>query len=240
MALKTSLVAHWKLEEASGNRADSSGNGTTLTDNNTVTSNPGKVGTAAQFTAASSEWLSAADNASVSMGDIDFTVAAWLYYDSLPAGNIPAVVKWSAGTDGLGDEYFLSTNGSNQFVFFLRNAANTANGTVTGTTFGALSTGTWYYVMAGHDAANDLLFISVNNGARDTAAHTTGGRDGGANFTIGSWSGGSSDFFNGRIDEVSLWKKVVTTTDRDSIYNSGNGLAFDLWDVVPGGLFLAM
>ena len=43
MALTDSIVAYWKLEEASGSRADVVG-GNTLTDNNTVTGNPGKLG----------------------------------------------------------------------------------------------------------------------------------------------------------------------------------------------------
>lgn len=54
--LLTSLIAHWKLDEASGTRNDSHGTNH-LTDNNTVTTATAKLGTnAAQFTAA---WLEA-------------------------------------------------------------------------------------------------------------------------------------------------------------------------------------
>ena len=55
-SLLTGLSDYWKLNEVSGTRADSTANAQTLTDNNTVTSNPGHVSTpAAQFTAANSE-----------------------------------------------------------------------------------------------------------------------------------------------------------------------------------------
>ena len=39
--LLTNLEAYYSLEEASGTRADASGNGNTLTDNNTVTAGYG-------------------------------------------------------------------------------------------------------------------------------------------------------------------------------------------------------
>ena len=65
---KRGLVAYWRLDETSGSRLDSSGNGHTLTDNNTVTSGAGKVGTAAVFTRASSERLSRADQPAFEVG----------------------------------------------------------------------------------------------------------------------------------------------------------------------------
>ena len=52
IALSTNLVAYYRLTEASGSRADSSGNGYTLTDNNTVGSRAGKVGANAALFAA--------------------------------------------------------------------------------------------------------------------------------------------------------------------------------------------
>lgn len=84
MTLLDGLVSYWKLEEANGARVDSVvASGNDLTDNNTVTQAVGVLGNAAQFTAANSESLSHADNASLGTGDIDFTVASWVYFDSL-------------------------------------------------------------------------------------------------------------------------------------------------------------
>jgi hypothetical protein len=77
-----SLVAYWRLDEASGNATDTKGS-STLTDNNTVTSAAGKISTSRQFTAANSEFLSIADNAALSTGNIDFWIGGWIYNDSL-------------------------------------------------------------------------------------------------------------------------------------------------------------
>lgn len=79
--LITDLAAYWKLDEASGTRSDSAGS-SHLTDNNTVTQSSGRVGNAGQFTAANNEYLSVADNAALSSGDVDITVAGWIYLDA--------------------------------------------------------------------------------------------------------------------------------------------------------------
>ena len=64
--LLTNLISFWEMEEASGTRVDAVvASGNDLTDNATVTQNPGKVGNAAQFTLATSEWLSHVSNASL-------------------------------------------------------------------------------------------------------------------------------------------------------------------------------
>src|SRR5690348_11404000 len=72
-ALTDSLVGYWKLDEASGSRADSAG-ANTLTDNNTVAGLAGLISNAGDFERDNSESLSIADNAALSMGDIDFTL----------------------------------------------------------------------------------------------------------------------------------------------------------------------
>src|SRR3972149_4482135 len=90
-----------------------------------------KSGNAAQFIAANSEYLSVADNAALSMGDVDFTLA-----------------------------------------------------------------GCWYFVTAYHNTAADLIGISVNDGAFNTAANTGGVQDGTADFEIGRYN--IANYFNGR------------------------------------------
>jgi hypothetical protein len=85
-SLSSGLVGYWKLNESSGTRADSSGDAYTLSDWNTVTSNPGKFGNAGQFTRANSESLYVADNANLSMTG-DYTVSGWFYQDTTTSGD---------------------------------------------------------------------------------------------------------------------------------------------------------
>ena len=59
--LTDNLVAWWTLDETSGTRFDCVGSND-LADNNTVTSDPGKVNVAAEFTLATEEFLSIPSN----------------------------------------------------------------------------------------------------------------------------------------------------------------------------------
>lgn len=214
---KTSLQAYWNLNEASGTRSDSHSTNN-LTDNNTVTAKPNTAykdsDTAAQFTSANSEYLSVNDNASVSTGDIDFSIAGWFYFDSLtPAGLIS---KWSGVASTQEYVLYYSATGGNTFDFYVGNGSS--NNHVSST---SPVVGTWYFVVAWHDSAANTINIQVNNGSVVSASHTTGVLDGTNAFQFGKDQG--SSYHNGRISNVGLWKKVLSSNDRTSLYNGGAG-----------------
>jgi hypothetical protein len=220
--LNTDLIAYWKLDEASGTRADSETTGTAqdLTDNNTVTSTTGKIGNAAQFVTANSEYLSRTDSADMSVGDIGFTIAAWVYLDTLVGtGDARHVASKSGGSS---DEYWISaaeTGGVNKFFFVV----NTAGGAKVVSHNTTLSATTWYFVVAWHDPDANTVNITFNT--ETPASATTSGSaptDSNGQFQLGRYGGGSA-YWNGRIDEVGFWKKVLTSDERTELYNAGSG-----------------
>jgi hypothetical protein len=217
--LNSSVVAFWKLEEASGTRADATGRGNNLTDNNTVTQAAGKIGNAASFASASSEYLSCADNADLSTGDVDFTIAGWFYLTTKTAA-MDLLAKWGASGNF---EYILFYDlGTDRFVFTVSNNG-TAAATVSASTFGSPAVGTWYFVVVYHDATGNLLGISVNNGAFNTLAHTTGVFNSTAGFRLGARDSGSAAYFNGRADAVGFWKRLLSSAEITELYNAGAG-----------------
>lgn len=209
------LVSVWELEEASGTRLDSHG-ANHLTDNNTVTSNPGKVGTAAQFTAANSEYLSIADNASLSMGDIDFTVGAWVYCDAV-TGNPAVLSKWAIS--GSPREYLLYRNGA-AFQFYVSNDGAGVNFIACPT---VLVTGQWYFVVAWHDSVANTINIQLDNGTVTSTAHSTGVFDGTSALFLGREA---TNYFGGRIDQAFVSKRVLTAAERTWLYGSGSGRSY--------------
>ncbi|MBI3319454.1 MAG: LamG domain-containing protein [Candidatus Omnitrophica bacterium] len=214
--LTNGLIAYWKLDESSGTRADSKGTNT-LTDHNTVAQTTGKVGNAAQLTAANSHYLSHASNTDLQLGNIDWTMCAWFYVNSLGT-NTELLSKRNAATAT--NEYELRINSSNHAAIFQYNGGSGIVRAVgAGETF---STGTWYFVVAWHDATAHTLSIQVNNGA--VSSDNTAGTPGTTTqpFLIGAQSE-PSNFFDGRIDEVGLWKKVLTAQERADLYNGGQG-----------------
>lgn len=226
LTLRTSCVAHWQLNEASGSRADVAGSNT-LTDNNTVTQGTGKLGACAAFTAANSEYLSIADNAAVSTGDVDFTLACWVKLTTLADTGI--MCKWDFGSDR---EYALvydHTNSSGfggtatKFKFCVSSNGTAVTGSVESAA--AVSTGTWYFLLAWHDAAANTLNISVN-GTVVSTSYSSGVRDGTATLYLGNLV--SVYYLDGFLDSATIWKKVLTSYERAVMYSAGNGREWPL------------
>jgi len=225
-SLTDNLEAWWKLEEASGSRADAQGSNI-LTDINTVTQATGKIASAGQFTRANSESLTIADNASLSLGaDSDFVIAAWVYLDSTPAGAMILASKGDSAAT-ISQEFQLIYS-SGLFRFSVGDGAASAE--VTASTFGAASTGVWYFVYAWHDSTLDTLNIMINNGTTDSVAWANGTQDTAQEFAIGQWSniaaGGAAGHWDGRIDEVGFWKGGLHfPQERNDLYNGGAGVS---------------
>jgi hypothetical protein len=229
--LTTNLVSYWKLDEASGSRVDAQG-GQTLTDNNTVTSGTGLVyGTAAQFTAGNVEYLNHADNATLSVGNNDMTIAAWVNLDAL-VQNYDIVGKGDAG----GYEWTLLFSVANLRWRF-RTASATAEASAAfvedGGGFGAgngPSAGAWSLVIAWHDATNDVIGIASSDNISSwngyTTAYSAGLWDSTGDFNIGRSSAYFPSYFGGRIGPVMMWKRVLTSTERAQLYNAGAGLTY--------------
>jgi hypothetical protein len=213
--LLSSLVAHWRLEEASGTRFDSHG-GNDLSENNSVGSAAGKLGNAVLFAAANEESLAIADNGTLSMGDIDFTIAGWVYFESLGSGGL--VSKWGAGPVL---EYMVYFNGTN--LQFLISANGSAAVSITNSQ--AVSATTWYFFVAWHDAMANTINLTVNNNTAASLSHSTGVFDGTAAFSLGRNEEGLS-WLDGRLDSVSIWKRILTSGERTQLHNSGNGLDY--------------
>jgi hypothetical protein len=228
VALTDSLIAYWSLDEASGNALDSHGSND-LTDNNTVGSATGKVGNARDFEQGNEENFSRADNTDLSTGDIDFTFNVWVKLESKAGGNI-VVAKWDAGQFefelfyAIADDnwrWLLSFDGSNQKI--IESANNSAP-----------ATGVWQMLTVWHDSVNNVGGIAINAGTPVTSSHTTGVRDGTSAFRVGMLTG-SSNAFDGLIDELGFWKRVLTSAERTELYNNGSGRDYNY--ILGGTIF---
>lgn len=223
--LLASLVAYWDMEEVSGSRVDEVA-GLSLTDNNTVASTTGKVGSlCADFTAANSEYLSVADNATLSMGDIDMTIACWVNLKSKAADSY-IIQKYNPTANQR--EYGLAYSQSNDRFLWAttRDGLGASLVSVLANNFGSPSISTWYFLIAEYNATSNLITISVNNGTANTAAQSAGPFNGTAAFTIGATQGGTSGYADALIDEVGIWKRLLTSGEKAALYNSGSGLAY--------------
>lgn len=223
-SLLTGLISYWKLNEASGTRADSAGSND-LTDNNTVPRVVGKQSGAANFTAANSEYLSIASNDSLNTGDSDFTYAGWV---NLRAKNLLDFQILLSKRDGPSNQRQITIDFDRVADRFRASISSdgTTSTTVSANNFGSPTIATWYFFMVWYDAAADTINMSINNGTADSAAHSGGAYTGTGPFCLAAGNSTANTFLDGYLDEVGFWKRLLTTEEKTRLYNSGNGITY--------------
>lgn len=185
-----------------------------------------KTWDSALFVAANSEYLSIADNVSLSAGDVVLEIFTIIKAVSLPgAGATMGLVAKGAIGAGTGEYalYIDNTAGTIRFKFSVRDTADTTTTTVTATTFGTPSIGINYFVHVYHDPTGNVIGIAVNNGTADTVATSGGVRNGAAAFEVGRHSSGN--YFDGQVSQLSIFKHattLLTSAQRVYIYNNGS------------------
>lgn len=221
--IKQSLLAFYRMEEASGQAVDAHAFGKNLTDSNTVGAGAGKVGSSRHFVRANSECFYRQGDVEFRTGDVDFVIATWAWFTDSSAQPIaaqirldPAYIEW---------QLYLDTNDNRiKFTF--------GPSSIAATSFGVPPTNTWIFIMAWHDAGADTINIQINNGTVNS--DSTGGaipNPVSDYFLIGS-NNFSSTFMNGRVDQLLLRKSaprggaLLVQNDRDFVWNAGNGLEY--------------
>lgn len=214
MSLLDNLIDNWRCDESSGNLVGVLGN--TLTETNgPIASGTGKVNGARDLEASSSNYFTIADNAALSVGDIDWSVYGWVQLES--KGSNRVIMAKDTGANG--EFYLYYHSASDRFRLQVYGASGFASGT--SVNWGsAPSTGTWYFVAAGHNASTNEIWISINGGTPVTASHTTGVYDGAGAFRIGN--NAFNEYWDGLLDELAFFKRDIRS-DLASFYNSGNG-----------------
>ena len=220
------LVEWWPLSEASGTRAGVHA-GLDMTDTNTVTgvSGGGPDGSdVSQFTAANSEWLERNSEAALQTGDISHTWVAWFRVTNL--STLRTIFGKDSSTAGQ-REYYMGVVSDGRIFFNVFRATDAAVQPIL--PVGTIVINTWYFVAGWHDASADTASIEINaNGTINTVA--TGGAlqaASSAKFEIGARQYPSNTFpFDGQIQRVGFWKRVLTSGERTALYNSGNGLDY--------------
>lgn len=87
-----------------------------------------------------------------------------------------------------------------------------------------LSTNTWYHIVITADAGEDETQFYVNGALKATISITFTLSPNSSILQIGEGYGNAP--WDGKIDEVGLWNKVLTEDEISQLYNSGNGLNY--------------
>lgn len=137
-------------------------------------------------------------------GHVDFAITMWVYLDVTDNGAEQVLISRfdSNNGNGLFKLTYQDAASLDRFRFGVQGASTFT--AVVANNFGGVSSGTWYFLYAYHDATNDVIGISVNNGTVDTAAHSDGQTDRGYNLRLGSVHNSLSEFL-GRVGPTYMW-----------------------------------
>lgn len=176
------------------------------------------------------------DSNIVSTGDVDFTVAAWVYLTGNAGGYI--ISKYRT-TSGYKEFYLRYENFSRKFEF-----AISSGSLVSVVRSAVVNLGTWYLVIGWHDSAQSQIGIQVNEEAATIAGDTVNPKDTISGLAIGGIDiNAIGSFFEGRIGPAMFWKSaaglggLLTSAQRKALFNGGNGLTYDQFtgisEVIP-------
>jgi len=227
----------YKLDESGGTtEREDSVNGTTAralepTGTGVGARNPGKINFGADGQQAGFLRHKSADLFIAAAGS--FSLACWILWDTFPTGTQYPISHWDDG-GGTTPLFLCYSSNSEQRPHF-QIADNAANFPVVD--WGVnLSTGTWHFVCAGYDQANDEIWISVNGGTKQTTAvagTNLNAPGGDSRFSIlkiwNSGPGFESGEFNGGVDEVGLYEGyVLSSGDINYLFNANAGRSYPL------------
>lgn len=238
MALTDNLVSYYKLDESSGNAADSVGSNT-LTNNGGATYSAGKINNGVSLASASSQYLQNATPTGLPTGSSAFSVSLWLKKTTNPGAGVKH-----------GQVYF-GTNATRQLCYVEMDGNIGSGNQVTFATFAddinsvaTLTTGTWYHIVATYDGSvTTKLYVDGSLDTTRTLATAlnivinAGGLIVGADYLAGAVGG----YDNGMIDEVGIWSRALSSTEVSELYNGGAGLQYPFTGVAqarPNNLML--
>lgn len=212
------------MDETNGARADSFGsNNLSEAGSGSVGSDTGVLNNAAKFLAADTSYLERISNASLQTGDINFTACCWVMLEGTLASSsqFPIISKWTQG-DVVNCEWRVVFEAGDGLFEFQWSNGVVAGGVENGS-FSPVA-GIWFFLAAVHDAALGKINLYCN-GVADFWVSRSGGVVTGAPFRVGAQDG-VARYHNMRVDNVDLYKRMLSENEIIAMYNSGTPLAF--------------
>lgn len=213
MALTDNLVSYWKLDESSGNAADSVGSNT-LTNTGTMTYGTGKINNGAvlaagKYLSRSSAVLTAVNNISTSFWvNIPDTSETGGF---VRIGSIAGSDGWGCGVGGTRYD-----NAGNNLIVLIDGVAWRS--------FGALGAAGWKHCVITRGATTWKAYV---NGVQLGSTFT----DTPVAPSAVTYIGNDQADWAGTIDEIGFWNRELTAGEVSQLWNGGNGSQYAFTDV---------
>jgi parallel beta-helix repeat protein len=206
---KSPLVASFRMDGLTTDAID----GRSMTVNGATLTNSGRVGSAYDFDGAD-DFISTSYAAEMAPKNA-VTVSTWFQADVAKQALLAGT--WGSSGTGTGS-YTLWQQSDGKIAFSLSDTGSTNNAIISST----LTPGSWHHAVGTFDGDIMRLYIDGTEvSSYDTAF--TSIFDNGLPFQIGGES--ATGFFDGKIDEVSLFNRALTAGEITDLYNTFAGTA---------------
>ena len=177
----------------------------------------------------STGYLTVADSDDFSMtdgvNDVPFSVSCWVNFDSLDPSNGDWIInKWQNANK----EWLIARNPAGDLAFIVADGVNAANLIRTDFTW-APTLSTWYHLAFTYDGSKleEGLKIYINGSLVSSTPSSLGSYIGSVNTSSNLYVGrnidGSVQYFDGKLDELHIWKnRELTAAEVLGIYNTEN------------------
>jgi len=229
MALKTNLVAYYKLED----ETDSHG-AFDLTVDGATAGATGKIDDAYDFDGGNDKMY--CDDLFEMDSQTAVSISAWLKTDNIGAASnrYIGVLFGSKSTGGVAIR--VATDANKVFQAIMRTAGEGELRYAQGAT--NFVYGTYYHVVGVFQDGTVTIYINnadkvSNTGASGTPTFVEINNDDADNLRLG-FDAVDGKYYDGKIDEVAVWNRALTDAEVEELYNEGNGLSYDEWDAAAG------
>lgn len=148
------------------------------------------------------------------------TFAVWINADDFASQ--PGILSNWANSGGGPVQWLLFADDTTHLTFQVRDTSNVDHTA----RLSAPSTGAFHLIVCTYSSADGAIGISVDAGTV-TSTTTASVREGIGSFDVGSRNtSGAGAGFNGLIDNVGVWTRVLSSTEITTLYASGAGLEF--------------
>lgn len=220
MALTDNIINYWKLDESSGNAADSVG-AVTLT--NTASATYGAALINNGLVANSGGYLrNSSDNTSLGTTTA-WTINLWVWMSALPSGVNDFFFGLGDSANKLTYNIYYREDGSLRLrgERVLNGVSSPKVESVT-----SLSTSTWHMITFTFDGAAIELFLDASS-VGSTSTSGTGSTDDGHGTSVGATCTGAQPLrTNVKVDEYGIWTRELSGAEITELYNSGAGLQY--------------
>jgi Concanavalin A-like lectin/glucanases superfamily/PEP-CTERM motif len=211
--LSTGLEAYYHLD---GNGLDASGNGYNLNLTGGVGFGPGLFGQALSLNNDPSQYaIQSGNNSAFNFGSSNFTIQVWVNFNTFGGREQTLIEKFSG--DG-GPGWTLTTPGGNSIQFY-------ASGLPVVQAPVSIAAGTWNQIIV--DRSGNTLSLYLDGSLLVSDTNYVGSIDPSTNpLLIGTRDAQDGRDFavDGRMDEIAIWDRALTTSEITSLWNNGQGM----------------